>query len=222
MKAGGHAAHGHARKHTHASKHVHGKHPKHHPHHAKTAHHHHRKAHRVHTVGHHQSHAKGLALSPGDVACCVSQALAESLRLCQGLPVSGADVLALHRAAGADDDRGAPILAVLEAASEIGIAGQRLQRFEVQADLGVRQGGDSLPGVGGIPGVIAEPGHVDLADWLGIHAIHDTPLILGVDLPGPHTVLATPEGWWSWGELFCPWCDFPDAVIDEAWVIAWQ
>jgi len=45
--------------------------------------------------------------------------------------------------------------------------------------------------------------------------------ILGVDLPGPHTVLATPEGWWSWGELHCPWCDFPDAVIEEAWEVTW-
>ena len=46
--------------------------------------------------------------------------------------------------------------------------------------------------------------------------------ILGVDLPGPHTVLATPDGWWSWGEPWCPWCDFPDAVIEEAWVVSWR
>jgi hypothetical protein len=47
-------------------------------------------------------------------------------------------------------------------------------------------------------------------------------VVLGVDLPGPHTVLATPEGWWSWGELFCPWCEFPDAVIEEAWEVSWR
>ena len=43
-------------------------------------------------------------------------------------------------------------------------------------------------------------------------------LILGVDLPGPHAVLATADGWWSWGELYCP-CEFPDAVIEEAWAV---
>jgi hypothetical protein len=45
------------------------------------------------------------------------------------------------------------------------------------------------------------------------------PLILGLELPGPHAVLATADGWWSWGELHCP-CEFPDAVIEEAWVIS--
>ena len=44
-------------------------------------------------------------------------------------------------------------------------------------------------------------------------------LILGVDLPGPHAVLVTADGWWSWGQLWCP-CEFPDAVVEEAWVIS--
>ena len=39
--------------------------------------------------------------------------------------VTGADVLRLHRLAGADDDAGAPIVAMLEAASELGLAGVR-------------------------------------------------------------------------------------------------
>ena len=43
-------------------------------------------------------------------------------------------------------------------------------------------------------------------------------LILGIDLPGSHAVLATADGWWSWGELHCP-CEFPDAVIEEAWAV---
>ena len=46
-------------------------------------------------------------------------------------------------------------------------------------------------------------------------------LILGVGLPGPHTVLATPDGWWSWGELHDP-AAFPDAVVEEAWWVAWR
>ena len=47
----------------------------------------------------------------------------------------------------------------------------------------------------------------------------DGDLILGVDLPGSHAVLATADGWWSWGELYCP-CEFPDAVIEEAWAVS--
>ncbi len=213
MKGGGSgAAAGHARKHTHAHKHVHHKHPKHHPKHQKTAHHHHHRAKAPHTVGRHPAPARGLALSPSDVACCVSQALAASLHL-QGLPVTGADVLALHRAAGADDEQGAPILAVLEAASESGIAGLRLARFDslsavaAEAAVGPAFAVDAVkdgPAVGPGPGILAHP------------------VILGLDLPGPHTVLATPEGWWSWGSLWCPWCDFPDAVVDEAWAVSWR
>ena len=44
-------------------------------------------------------------------------------------------------------------------------------------------------------------------------------LILGLALPAPHAVLATADGWWSWGELHCP-CEFPDAVIEEAWAVS--
>lgn len=47
------------------------------------------------------------------------------------------------------------------------------------------------------------------------------PLLLGLELPGPHAVVATPDGWWSWGELYCPWCEWPDAVIEEAWAVTW-
>ncbi|MGH3402669.1 MAG: hypothetical protein ACRDRJ_09205 [Streptosporangiaceae bacterium] len=45
-------------------------------------------------------------------------------------------------------------------------------------------------------------------------------LILGVDLPGPHAVLATAGGWWSWGELHDP-AGWPGAVLEEAWAVAW-
>jgi hypothetical protein len=43
-------------------------------------------------------------------------------------------------------------------------------------------------------------------------------LILGVDVPGPHCVLATADGWWSWGELHSPW----PARIEEAWAVSWS
>ena len=74
-------------------------------------------------------------------------------------------------------------------------------------------------------------GHPDrgapLGDLLSVSGLPFTPadpddsgdLILGVDLPGPHAVLATADGWWSWGELHCP-CEFPAAVIEEAWAIS--
>jgi len=61
-------------------------------------------------------------------------------------------------------------------------------------------------------------------EWL--LAVSDGPratragLILGVDLPGPHAVLAVPGGWHSWGELYDP-AAFPDAVIEEAWAVTW-
>lgn len=46
------------------------------------------------------------------------------------------------------------------------------------------------------------------------------PLLLGVDLPGRHTVLAHEGRWWSWSEPF-PLAAFPDAVIEEAWEVTW-
>lgn len=61
------------------------------------------------------------------------------------------------------------------------------------------------------PFVPAEDG----ADFLFGHA-----LILGVDLPGPHAVTVATDGCWvSWGEHYDP-ADFPDAVIEEAWAVA--
>lgn len=45
-------------------------------------------------------------------------------------------------------------------------------------------------------------------------------LILGMELPGPHAVLAAPDGWWSWGELYDP-AEWPDAVTEEAWTVEW-
>jgi hypothetical protein len=37
-------------------------------------------------------------------------------------------------------------------------------------------------------------------------------------VPGPHAVLATRDGWWSWGELFTPW----PARVSEAWAVSWS
>ena len=48
----------------------------------------------------------------------------------------------------------------------------------------------------------------------------DTPLILGLELPGPHAALAEPGRWWSWGKRYDP-AAFPGAVIEEAWAVSW-
>lgn len=45
-------------------------------------------------------------------------------------------------------------------------------------------------------------------------------VILGLALPAPHAVAASPEGWWSWGGLLSA-ADFPDAVIEETWEVTW-
>jgi hypothetical protein len=42
-------------------------------------------------------------------------------------------------------------------------------------------------------------------------------LILSVDVPGPHAVLATADGWWSWGELYDPW----PCRVSDAWAVSW-
>lgn len=157
------------------------------------------------------------------MACCAAEALAASLRL-SGASVCAADVLALHRAAGAGDDDWVFIPALLEAAGEYGLAGVR------PADYRPAECGRDLPGRGGEIGQAIEgflecpagdrhPAH-DYAPFPVIHGAQRNGLILGVDLPGPHAVLATPDGWWSWGELHCP-CEFPDAVIEEAWAVSW-
>lgn len=76
-------------------------------------------------------------------------------------------------------------------------------------------------------GLITGFAPVDLEEVMPGEPVHATEfvsragLILGVDLPGPHAVLATPDGaWWSWGEPYDP-AAWPDAVIEEAWEVRW-
>jgi hypothetical protein len=165
--------------------------------------HKHHKAAKHHAAAHKHKGSVHRGLALGDaVACCAAEALAASLRL-SGLAVSDADVLALHRLSGADDDAGAPVLAALEAASESGLAGVRPANFMLADERDFA--GQLAPALGHANDGRTEP----------------ISLILGVDLPGPHAVLATPDGWWSWGELYCPWCEWPDAVIEEAWAVSW-
>ena len=113
---------GHTGKHANSRKHHHGK-AKHHPAHPARQHHHHHKA-KVHTKGKHPSHAKGAPLLLGDVACCVAEALAASLRLA-GWPVADADVLALYELTARHPGDGASIWDTLSAALDYGLAGVR-------------------------------------------------------------------------------------------------
>ncbi len=212
------AAKGHTRKHTGTRKHhtTSKHHPVHH-HQGATAHGHH-----VHTVAKHPKHAKarGLALA-GGVACCAAEALAASLRLAGGT-VSDDDVLELYEATACCHDAGASILATLEAASEYGLAGFRPALNEqVIADLGddlaILQFGQRVgERLFRRDAAQSEPLADLIADRPFTHA-----LILGVELPGPHSVTVDDRGrWWSWGR---PWevSAFPHAVIDEAWLVGW-
>lgn len=169
--------------------------PAHAHHKAATGHaHKHHKAAKHHKVAHKHKGTvhRGLAPAADQVACCAAEALAASLRL-SGLSVSDADVLALYWHTASDPDAGAPILATLEAAAEFGLAGHRPVSFSRIPD-------DDDP-------------------WRPLDEGHRG-VILGVDLPGPHTVLDDGSSWWSWGEPHDP-AEFPDAVIEEAWAVTW-
>ncbi|HEX8007635.1 MAG TPA: hypothetical protein VF482_14550, partial [Trebonia sp.] len=109
------------------------------------------------------------------------------------------DVAQLWWLTGAHED-GATIAQALGAAARFGLAGGRPASFEMYDEKqGSVHSGAAC--------------RARLGDEAGY-------LILGVDLPGPHAVLATPDGWWSWGALYDP-ASWPDAVIEEAWEVTW-
>lgn len=182
----------------------------------------------IHAVATPPAHAKPRTLSMGDVGCCSAEALAASLRLA-GMPVSDEDVLGLYWHTASNPDTGASIETTLEAAWRFGLGG-------------VRPVFEELTGVGAWRRLVLKPQSqlkplrpcpATAWDWLDFaRTFRDLPryraatsrqpagMILGVELPGSHAVLATPEGWWSWGELHDP-ADFPDAAIEEAWAVIW-
>jgi len=179
--------------------------------------------HHVTTKAKHSTHAKARSLSPGDAGCCTPEALAMSARL-QGFRVSDGDVLDLLWLAGGDKDAGVPIAGALTAARRYGLGGVRPAWFgavESQAR------GVEPPAVAGPLQVPLVTGARTPAATLARRRPADTAsaslgtsLILGVELPGPHAVLATPDGWWSWGEPFDP-SEWPGMVIEEAWAVEW-
>jgi len=170
----------------------------------------------------------GLALNPGDVACCAAQAAAASLWLALGVRVHEEDVLGLYWRTAGGPDEGAAVLATLEAAREYGLAGARPAVFgEVRSALlaapsGIEPEPRELPGPAST-GVRRRPvkGHDCAAG--SDPARKPMPLILRLTLPeGPHAVTAAPDGtWWSWGEPYGP-DDFPGAVVEECWAVSWS
>lgn len=129
------------------------------------------------------------SLAIGDaLPVCAFEAVAMSLRLA-GQRVHDDDVAELWRLTGADPD-GASAGDALAAAVRFGLA-------------------DVRPVITGYNAACCPE-----------HSFY-TPagyLILGITHPFPHAVLATPDGWWSWGSLHSPW----PAVIDEAWAVSWS
>jgi len=186
----------------HASKHVH-KASKHHK--AKGKHHlaHHAKpvgggAHPVHAVAAPAHHPKPRGFAVGDLLpVCALEAVAMSLRLA-GQRVSDGDVAGLWELYGE--------LSIPEAAALLGLVQQRdvgpVKVEALRGKLGIARG---KLGIGSIEGLV-EAGP----------QVHG--LILGINVPGPHAVLATADGWWSWGELHDPW----PATIEEAWAVSWS
>lgn len=183
-------------------------------------------------------HAKRRGLAVGDAwECCAAEAVAASLRLA-GHRVSQDDVLELHLAAGGREDAGVSILAALEAASEFGLAGFRPVFAEYPdarpATDGGQRFGDALVleapkfGLDVLDGLPEPHGHVagrrrgtGLAlQHVEDHVANGHSLILGLELPGPHAVTSDGARWWTWGEARAP-SDFPRAVVEEAWAVAW-
>jgi hypothetical protein len=157
----------------------------------------------------------GLALNPGDVACCAAQAVAASLWLALGVRVHEEDVLGLYWRTAGDPDEGASVLDTLRAAREYGLGDAWPAKFR-----------ELLPGRSSRPG----PGCPDAVSTPCCRGLHQFPsarpgsaaIVLRLDLPeGPHAVTAAPDGtWWSWGEPYSP-DDFPGAMIDAAWAVTW-
>lgn len=168
---------------------------------------------------HHKGSAKhskkrGLANVEGGLACCAAEALAMSLRLA-GWPVSDAEVVNLYRLTAAGPDGGASIEDTLNAAARVGLAGFRVAGFGVltrDREFAVDVRAAAAPHAA-LSAAVAAPALAALG--------HAASLVLGVELPGSHAVLATADGWWSWGEPFNP-AAWPGLVVEEAWAVSWQ
>lgn len=149
--------------------------------------------HKPRVVKHPKAKTAARGLTPGDMSCCVAQALAASLQS-EGFPVTDDDVLALHLLIAGPDEY-VTIEDGLEAAAQYGLAGLRPSvKSCASASLAGR-----LP-------------YSDLVEYVPGRC-----LILGVTEPAPHAVCDDGSGWWSWGQQWEPWTE-----PDEAWSVSWQ
>lgn len=208
-------AKGHTAKHTHKQAKHHKAKGKHHPqHHPKPAT---GTGHNVHTAGKPAAPAKPRGLAIGDLLpVCAAEALAISLRLA-GRRVSDDEVEELHWLAGGCEDQAVSIEDALAAAARFGLAGWRVVQQGHVGPVDTEALCGKVRVACGELGVDPREGLVKTASQLSGESFCHA-LILGVDVPGPHCVLATPDGWWSWGELHAPW----PCRVEEAWVVAWQ
>jgi hypothetical protein len=177
-----------------------------------------------------------VAFGIGDhLPVCAFEAVAASLRLA-GARVHGDDVGELWHLLG--EPEAVPVGEALAAAALFGLAGFRPGVVKQAGELAavghaavdqllqehvLGHLADDIPEfVHG--GQAAEYFHpVDAAqleppvDFL-CGPVHVHGLILSVDVPGPHAVLATADGWWSWGELYDPW----PCRVTGAWAVSWS
>lgn len=155
----------------------------------------------VHVVRKIGGHPKPRKLSPGDVACCSARAVGTLLGLTDD------EVLALYWLTADGPDDGASIEDTLEAL-RLGHSSLPVRSYTITAGL-PRQSRERD----------SNPRLQSASEWPAPAVLPASALILGLALPeGPHAVLATGDGWWSWGELYDP-SGFPGAVIEEAWAV---
>jgi hypothetical protein len=128
-----------------------------------------------------------------------------------------------------------PVCSLEAVAMSLRLQGERVSaddvamRWETLGELSIPDAAEAF-GVSVGPGRMAavtglRPGAYVAADcpasgWLSqppARTSHNSALLLGVNIPGPHAVLATPGGWWSWGELYAPW----RCRIEEVWEVTW-
>ena len=207
-------AKGHTAKHVTSRKHVAT--GKHHPSKSKTAATAKGTGAKVTTKARHPHHAKAVGFAIGDLLpVCGFEAVAMSARLA-GARVDDDDVAELWELCGAAE--ATTIEDALAAAARFGLAACHPGEFAAL-----------VPADGVIFADQVAAGHDAFRDGAGHGAdvavgdenptgslVHG--LILSIDVPGPHAVLATRDGWWSWGELHDPW----PCRIEEAWAVSWS
>ncbi|MGH6654066.1 MAG: hypothetical protein ACRDVE_02540 [Actinocrinis sp.] len=166
----------------------------------------------------HMAHiGQPVSLAIGDaLPVCALEAVAMSLRLA-GARVHDDDVGELWSLLGEPD--AAPVGAALAAAALFGLAGMKpvsaaAAPVTLLALDGLALGRSCLVLDRALS--VRDPKALGRDGERRAHPAAS--LILSIDQPGPHAVLATPAGWWSWGELYDPW----PCRVTGAWAVGWS